>query len=520
MTPPISRRNLLLGSTAAGALAWTGVPAASASAVGQPFAAEQPFAAALDYESPAAFAAAQSAYLAIDPMHNEAGLYAWGEAYFMLGLLRMYEAYQDEQYLRTFEERAAHVIRTTDHARGVKDYAGRSGKVWRTASNYTAGHGVLLDGAGKAAIQLRWAGTRSAESTAEVLNVSGDTFDLVLRNPVTTTVVTLRGVSLDPGAATYVVPAVNAAYATAARWTAVDLRKSPRRSGPPSAGTTTFTPQYYVFAVHTGQVAYPLARYARMVLKTPGLNRGARRRKALDVLSAARDAVAFHDREYQTRPDGGGDYVWPKGAPIPFDGLIQPYNQSQGLGLAMVELFRATGEQRYRTRVNEMLISYRAGLTLEADGAYVWNYWPPYSELGRGYSREEGLSEYTPFYPASRQREDISHAAISLEFVHAAFEAGIDDGLGQDMDRFAATFRQNVVRSATEIWYRVDGTVDAVPANAVQCARWMPYAERDSIVHEQTLRLYDAVQLVPVQGSHALGIAYLNWAKQQGWLNQ
>ena len=27
--------------------------------------------------------------------------------------------------------------------------------------------------------------------------------------------------------------------------------------------------------------------------------------------------------EYVARPDGSGDYVWPKGAPIPFDGTIQ-----------------------------------------------------------------------------------------------------------------------------------------------------------------------------------------------------
>jgi hypothetical protein len=185
-----------------------------------------------------------------------------------------------------------------------------------------------------------------------------------------------------------------------------------------------------------------------------------------------------------------------------------------------VELYRATGEQRYRTRVSELLTAFRAGLTLEADGAYVWKYWAPYSELYAGYTRADNISEYTPFYPASRQLEDISHAAISLEFVHAAYDAQIDAALGQDVERFAATFTRNVVRSATEVWYRVDATGDAVPANAVQCARWMPYAEQDPIVHQQSLRVYDAVQLVPNQGSHALGIAYLNWAKQGPWRNQ
>jgi hypothetical protein len=510
MKPHVTRRTLLLGSAATGVLAWTGTSGGAASAA-------PAFADALVYDSREAFDAAQAAYLATNAQHNEAGLYAWGEAYFLLGLLRMYEAYGDLRYLQTFEQRATHVMATTDQARGVTDYAGRSAKVWRTAGSYTAGHGLLPDSSGNAAIQLRWAGARSAESTAEVTNVSGSTFDLILRNPATTAVVTLQGVSLDPTAASYVVTAVNMAYTAALRWTAADLRTSPGPATPPSPVTITFQPQFYVFAVHTGMIAFPLARYVRMVMQSPRLRRGARLRKAKEILGAVRAAVAFHDGEYVARPDGSGDYVWPKGAPIPFDGTIQPYNQSHGLGQVLVELYRATGERRFRTRVEELLKAYRVGLTLGADGAYVWPYWPPYSQLYASYPSTAGVSEYTPSYPASRQIEDISHAAISLEFVQAAHEAGIDDGLAADVQRFAATFTKKVIRSATEVWLRVDGTTDAAPANAVQCARWGAYAEHDVLVYQQSLRVYDAVQLVPSQGSHALGIAYLNWAKQGAW---
>lgn len=518
MNPPITRRTLLLGSAATGVLTWTGTTAAPTFA--NPTSATSTFADTLVYDSPAAFDAAQTAYLASNPMNNEVGLYAWGESYFLLALLRMYEAYQDLKYLQTFEQRAAHVLATTDQARGVTDYRGRSGKVWRSAGNYTAGHGVLPDGNGTPAVQLRWSGARSAESTAEVSNVSGDTFDLTLRNPGTTGVVTLRGVSLDPAAASYVVTAVNNAYTAALRWTAADLRTAPTAAPAPAAATITFEPQYYVFAVHTGMVAFPLAKYARMVLQSPRLGKGPRRKRAMALLDAVRQSVAFHDNEYAVRADGSGDYVWPKGAPIPFDGTIQPYNQSQGLGQVLVELYRATRDQRYRTKIVALLKSYRAGLTLGTDGAYVWPYWPPYSQLYAGYPKTAGISEYTPSYPAARQIEDISHAAISLEFVYAAYEAGIDTGLAADVQRFTATFTKKVIRSATEVWLRVDGTADAVPANAVQCARWGVYAEQDPLVYQQSLRVYDAVQLVPVQGSHALGIAYLNWAKQAPWRNQ
>ncbi|GAA1597070.1 hypothetical protein GCM10009804_61960 [Kribbella hippodromi] len=505
MHPQLSRRTLILGTTAGGVAAWAGLPTLSASA------------APLVYDSPEAFDAAQAGYLASNPQNNEAGLYAWGESYFLLALLRMYEAHQDERYLRTFEDRARHLLATTDHARHVQDYAGRSGKVWRTAGNYTAGHGVLPDGTGQAAVQLRWAGSRSAESTAEVSNVANGFFDLVLRNPATTAVVTLRGVSLDPTAPTYVVAAVNNAYNASLRWTAADLRPSPAAAPAPVAATITFQPQYYVFAVHTGMLAFPLARYARMVLKSAKLRRGKRQQFARDLLAAATEAVAFHDPEWVSRPDGTGDYVWPKGAPIPFDGTIQPYNQSQGIGQVLVELFRATGNPHYRSRVVQLLKAYVPALRV-VDGAYVWTYWPPYSELYAGYAKTAGISEYTPSYPASKQIEDLSHAAISTEFVHAAYDAGIT--AGPDVQLFTKTFTQKLIRSATEVWYRVDGTGDAVPANAVQCARWGAYAEQDLLVYQQSLRVYDAVQLVPVQGSHALGIAYLNWAKNSGWRNK
>ncbi|MFI5693577.1 hypothetical protein ACIA58_17150 [Kribbella sp. NPDC051586] len=505
LNPALNRRTLILGATAGGIAAWAGLPALSASA--------DP----LVYDSAAAFDVAQAGYLASNAQDNEAGLYAWGESYFLLGLLRMYEAYQDERYLRTFEDRARHLMKTTDHARQVKDYAGRSGKVWRTAGNYTAGHGVVPDGDGKPAIQVRWAGTRSAESTAEVANVAGSNFDLILRNPATTAVVTLPGVSLDPAAPTYVVTAVNNAYTAALRWTAVDLRATPTAAPAPAAATITFQPQYYVFAVHTGMIAFPLARYARMVLGSAKLGR--HHKFAREVLDAATAAVAFHDSEWVSRPDGTGDYVWPKGAPIPFDGTIQPYNQSQGIGHVLVELFRVTKQPRYRTRVLQMLKAYEPALRLVGE-AYVWTYWPPYSELYAGYAKTAGISEYTPSYPAAKQIEDLSHAAISTEFVHAAYDAGIDGGPATDILRFTHTFTQKLIRSATEVWYRIDGTGDAVPANAVQCARWGSYAEQDLLVYQQSLRVYDAVQLVPVQGSHALGIAYLNWAKNSGWRNK
>jgi hypothetical protein len=508
LNPPVSRRTFFLGTAVTGVAAWTGLPALPASA--------DP----LDYDSPEAFDAAQAAYLATDPQDNEEGVYAWGESYFLLSLLRMYEAYQDERYLRTFEDRARHVMATTDHARGVTDYLGRSGPVWRTAGNYTVARGVIPDGNGTPTVEVRWAWARPAESTVEVTNVVGTLFDLILRNPYQNTTVTLRGVSLDPAAPTYVVTAVNKVFTPSLRWTAADLRSAPGPAPAPAPATFTFTSDHYVFAVHTGMVAYPLARFARMVFENPKLRHGGRMKTAKQLLAAATAALEFHDDEYVAAADGTGNYVWAKGAPVPWDGTIQPYNQSHGLGAVLVELYRATHRKAYRTRVEQLIKAFRSGLQLTAEGAYLWTYWPPYSQLYAGFTSASGISEYTPSFPRQRQYEDISHAAISTEFMHAAYDAGIDTELATDMERIAATFTQRIIRSDTEVWFVIDGKGTAVPGNAVQCARWCPYAEQDPLIYQQSLRVYDATQLEMTQGSHALGVAYLNWARQAAWRNQ
>ncbi|WP_152364754.1 hypothetical protein [Microlunatus speluncae] len=498
---PIGRRAVLAG--AAGLTVAAGLPYGTAVAAPES-----------GYDQPPAFAQAQQAYLAIGFEHNEAGGYAWGESYFLLGLLRMYQAYGDPAYLDTFVDRAEHLAATTDRARGVTDYRGRSGPVWRTSNAYTAAHGVITDGTGAAAIQVRWAGARAAESTAEISEVAADTFTLTLRNPASATVITRTGVSLDPASPNYAVTVINAGYGPGLRWTAIDLRDQPAVAPAPAAGTITFTSQFYVYAVHTGMVAYPLALFARIVAETPKLRHrygGAAKRAG----AAAAAAIAFHDEEFRI-VDGVGDYVWPKGAPIPFDGLIQPYNQSHGPGQAMAELYRLTRAKSYRQKITAMLEGFARGVTSTADGAYVWNYWPPHSELYNGYAAADQLSTYTPFYSAVRSIEDISHAAITIEFLAAAHAAGIrHDDL--DLPAVAKTFVDNVIRSETEVWFRIDGSADAVPGNAVQAARWMLYARYDTEIYAQCLRVYDAAALVPSQGSHALGIGYLNWARKEAW---
>lgn len=525
MTHPIRRRTLLTGAFAAAAVpALATAPAAHGDDI--------------DYDSPAAFDTAAAAFREFDVPHNEAGQYAWGTSYYLQGLLRMYEAHRDEQYLDLFEEEADHVLSSTDEARGVTDYRGQSGPAWRASGNYTAAHATLPGADDEPAVQIRWAGVQPQESgggtAAETLvsmspsarsqepesramaePTSDDTFDLTLTNPNAEPLV-LESVSLDPDSDTYVVHMINDAYEQNRRWTAKELREDPGPAPAPDV-TLTFESQFFVFPVHTGMVAYPLAKYARIVLHDRALN--GRSRTARRLRDASRRAVDVHDEEFVHHGDGSGDYVYPKGAPVPFDGLVAPYNMSHGLGQALAELYTLTGSPKYLARIRAIVRGFRRGLVHTDKGAYTWTYWPPYSEVHQGFEASDELSEYTPAYQPSQQPDDISHAAISVEFVHAAARIGLG-GLGRrDLERFAATYTENIILSDSTVANNVDGSEEAAPGVVEQCARWLGCAQQDYRIHEQALAVYDALDsdLQEGKGFEALGVGYLNWAAVRAW---
>lgn len=61
---------------------------------------------------------------------NESGALAWGESYLLEAYLDMWEATQDERYIKKFADHANRVISNTDKARDIKDYKGRLRMGW------------------------------------------------------------------------------------------------------------------------------------------------------------------------------------------------------------------------------------------------------------------------------------------------------------------------------------------------------------------------------------------------------
>lgn len=69
---------------------------------------------------------------------NETGTLGWGESYVMMGYAAMFRQSGDPTYLVKLADHAASVMKSTDQARGISDYAGRSRPCWQS-TKYSSG---------------------------------------------------------------------------------------------------------------------------------------------------------------------------------------------------------------------------------------------------------------------------------------------------------------------------------------------------------------------------------------------
>ena len=237
---------------------------------------------------------------------------------------------------------------------------------------------------------------------------------------------------------------------------------------------TSYQPagQPYCYAVHSGMIAYPMAEFARLVaehrldaeLAPDGETYGA---KAARYLDAARQTAAYHDDEWNP----AGYYVFrPSATFLDYAGRDQPLNQSNAMGRLLLALHAATGETAYRDKAVALATRFRAQLSTDAAGAYLWNYWG---------------GSYDPY------GEDVSHAGINIGFAALAASHGVTFGPA-DLDRFAATFVEHVYRDdATFSDYVGGGTVNG-SGYRPQVGRWTLLAPARTTVYVAVRDLYDA----------------------------
>lgn len=236
-----------------------------------------------------------------------------------------------------------------------------------------------------------------------------------------------------------------------------------------------------VWAVHTGLICGPLAQFAALVRRTPAWS-DRYGSAAQRCLQTAREAMRTHDSEYQPGP--GPD----EGRVLAF-GQCLPFNQLSVVGRAWLFIDAASDPPPYRERLSQMARFLRRHLKLTPDSSLVWGYWVTLGEL-------------------PTDREDISHGALSADFMTLCAASGIE---------FTNADRRGVERSLLDHILQPDGRVAATvggdgPLSTPTAAilLWGRLARHEPRVRDALLRLYhDESYRSGSRHQELLGLAHL-----------
>lgn len=200
----------------------------------------------------------------------------------------------------------------------------------------------------------------------------------------------------------------------------------------PGWSTTSYSKgQRYTWAVHTGMIVAPMARFAAVVRHDPSL--AERWGKDADrLLAVAEAAVAIHESDYLDGPGESEGHLY-----SPYLKKNLPLNMQNALARAWLAIDDATGKQTHRERVSRLAQFLKNRLRLMEDESYVWAYWPPLEGTNEGF-------------------EDVSHAAINVDFIVLCFEHEIVF-TRDDVNRIGNTFTKRVLLADDRISDTVGG---------------------------------------------------------------
>jgi hypothetical protein len=137
------------------------------------------------------------------------------------------------------------------------------------------------------------------------------------------------------------------------------------------------------------------------------------------IIALAEGIYDWHEAEYDAV---NRQYHFKKGISYWADGLWLPFNHQHVFGLALIELYEATGDVKYKTRALELATEFRSEWVTLPDGRNIWHYWP--GEYYAGWDAADDLSVNTPSRDASVDElyEDTFHGGLSVKFVFGIYD--------------------------------------------------------------------------------------------------
>jgi hypothetical protein len=457
-------------------------------------------------------------------LNEDRAALGWGEAYILQAYLLMWEAYRHPYYLDKAIDHIDHVLASRDTVRGVGDWRGTSLPGWRAGWPYSAGDLILADAQGRPSLRIRsaWAFAESMDVTVTAGTLPG-TFRILTHHNTYNRSGTHDNLTMDPASPNYAERRINAEFSGARdQLTAKDVRASPDAAGDPVPMTGTLHSSYFHSSVHTGQIAYPLAWFARIVRTNPLLWLVRRyREKALEYYVAADAAVAIHDEEYKLTDTGAGYYSYLRGVPNNLDGSDLPHNYNTSMARVYLELAMAGHRPSHRKRAAELVRGFVDDLQRPADGTTSWTYYRTIGLCYNGWTRADDISDNFPVRGPSRVKEDVSHGHVDVTMAMVAYRAGI--GITRaDMVRLYRTFTERVMRTASDGRPTVSQFVDGsgtVPMLGYETIvpSWLgvaSFGDTRAAIEAAAARMSindPAPEVVPIYST-----GYLNWAARTG----
>jgi len=261
-----------------------------------------------------------------------------------------------------------------------------------------------------------------------------------------------------------------------------DRRDEYRGIVTPAWGSSKYSGgKWHVWAVHTGMICEPLARFAAIIRKDAKL-KDRYAAKADEYLAAARQAVAVHEPDFRAGPGKDEGYLYGH-----VNEIHLPLNMQNALARAWIYIDDATGKPDHRDHIERLARFFKTRIRVETDGALTWEYRPPLDGPG------------TKF-------EDVSHGSINADFIVLCYEHGIVFNR-QDIAGLETTLLTRVIRPDGSIAGNVGGTGE-VNKHRVQALRWARLARHSDPVRQRLVVLRRAGSFGGA-GTDMLGCALL-----------
>lgn len=230
--------------------------------------------------------------------------------------------------------------------------------------------------------------------------------------------------------------------------------------------------QAYCYVVHSGMIGYPIVEFARLV-RGSGLEEEvawdgtAFGDKATAYVTAVKEVVAAHDDQW----NAAGYYIFRSDATfLAHAGKDLPLNQSNAMGRLLLSLHAVTSEPAYLDKATKLAQRFKAQISTGPGGEYRWNYWGgTYASPG----------------------EDISHAALNVDFAAMASEQGVVFGPA-DMEAFSRTFMGPVYVDDQTLSDHVGGGATNGSSYRAQCGRWLRLTNTKTGVYTAVRDIYEA----------------------------